>query len=634
MSAIYGVIPTGDIDVTVPLETLFTTYQTRYPSDRTRCTVEQGVGLGALEQWIRRSDQSVALPYRTGDIHLVVDAMLDYREALAQQVGYELTDTTSDCELIAAAYLKWGADCVEHLHGPFAFALYDATEQKLILVRDRLGERSLCYGQTATMFAFSTTAKPLGKLLNRSHDETFFEAYALSPFLPTGAAPYATPWQGVTHLGPGQRLTFQKGQVTIETYWTYTTQEKLVLADEQDYYDLFEKTLEAATHECLALEGEVGLMLSGGLDSTTVAAFAEPILKQRKQTLHGYTHVPLTGYEDDERLLGNERPLVEDLLSRYDGIDQTWVENPSKNSYNTIDEWLDIVEMPYGFFINAPWLLEIHQLAQEKGIKVILNGKHGNSTVSHGSLASYQYELLQQKHWRRFKEEAVSLKQEHWAPVVVGKSLLRTLLFPPLQENRLARFYNKQAKRAFRPERLQRVDYLFDQLPLRSTTDKLEFIYRSPDPHERGVISTLCSLHFNCIIRDPTSDRKLIDLCAQFPIELFSSNGIPKKIVRTIMKNRLPESILNPKRAKGRQSADWSLRLANEKQMIVEEAQACQTSFLTDMYQPDYFDAKTIEETLTDLWATKLLLRAFALKRFKGGEDDETRMVSTSTRGT
>lgn len=97
------------------------------------------------------------------------------------------------------------------------------------------------------------------------------------------------------------------------------------------------------------------------------------------------------------------------------------------------------------------------------------------------------------------------------------------------------------------------------------------------------------------------------------------------------MKNRLPESILNPKRAKGRQSADWSLRLANEKQTIVEEAQACQTSFLTDMYQPDYFEAKAVETTLTDLWATKLLLRAFALKRFKGGEDDETRMVSSST---
>lgn len=634
MSAIYGVVPIEDIDVNLPLQSIQSVYRARYQGDRSRCSVEERVGLGALEQWVRQSDQSTALPYKTAAIHIVVDTMLDYREELAQSIGYDFTDSTSDCELIGAAYMKWGVACVQHLYGPFAFALYDATESKLILARDRLGERSLCYAQNETMFVFSTTAKPLGELLGRLHDETFFEAYALSPFLPADATPYATPWQGVTHLGPGQLLTFHEGQATVETYWTYETKEKLTLANEQDYYELFEKTLEAATYECLDVEGEIGLMLSSGLDSTTVAAFAEPILKQRKQKLHGYTHVPLTAYEDDARLLGNERPLVEELLKQYDGINQTWVENPSKNSYNTIDEWLDIVEMPYGFFINAPWLLEIHQLAQKKGIKVILNGKHGNSTVSHGSLASYHYELLQHKQWRRFKEDVAYLNHKQRSLFATEKSLLRTVLVPPLQEKRLSRFYKEQAKCAFRPERLRNVIYLFDQLPLRTTTDKMEFIYRSPDPHERGVISTLCSLHFNCIIRDPTSDSKLIDLCAQLPIELFSSNGVSKKIVRTIMKNRLPELILNPKRAKGKQSADWSLRLENEKQAILDEAKVCQTSFLMNTYRSEYFDTRRIEETLTDLWATKLLLRAFALKRFKGGEDDETRMVSSSSRRT
>lgn len=92
-----------------------------------------------------------------------------------------------------------------------------------------------------------------------------------------------------------------------------------------------------ATEGCLAVEVEVGLQLSGGLDSTTATAFAEPILKKRGQVLHGYTHVPLRTYEDNGELR-NERPLIEDLLKQYSGIRQNWVENPLRNSYNKIDD--------------------------------------------------------------------------------------------------------------------------------------------------------------------------------------------------------------------------------------------------------------------------------------------------------
>lgn len=616
MSAIFGVLNFRNINLIDRIDTLKDIYSLRYYSDRCHRTITSNCGLGALEQWIRQSDQSKMLPYQQNHLTIVVDAMLDYREELAEQLGEPWNTETSDTEWILRAYQKWGKACVKQLYGPFAFAIYDSSTDELFLARDPLGERSICYGQNDEMFVFASTAKPVATLLGCTYDEQYLEDYATQPFISKDTRPYASPWEGVTYLGPGQTLIARNGYYQLDTYWSYEMISKETLSDKKDFYHEFEKKLAAATEACVAVEGEVGLQLSGGLDSTTVAAFAEPILKKRGQVLYGYTHVPLRTYEDNGEL-GNERPLVEDLLKQYSGICQTWVENPLRNSYNTIDEWLHILEMPYGFFINAPWLLEIHQLAQEQNVKVLLNGKHGNSTISHGSLEGYRHELLQQRQWRKLKEELT-----YMTPSILkqGKSLAALLIKPRLNKERLRRYYKKRAKQAFHSKFLKETTYYHGQFSIRSTTERLAYIYQTNSLHERGIIATLCSLHFRYITRDPTSDRKLIELCARLPVEVFSSQGVSKKIVRSIMNDQLPSSILDPYRAKGRQSADWSLRLQTEVRAIKKDIQFLSSMRMINLYRPKVFKSLHVETMLRDIWSTQLMFRAIALKRFKGGE--------------
>lgn len=618
MSAIFGVLNFRNINLIDCIDTLKDIYSLRYYSDRCHRTITSNCGLGALEQWIRQSDQSKMLPYQQNHLTIVVDAMLDYREELAEQLGEPWNTETSDTEWILRAYQKWGKACVKQLYGPFAFAIYDSSADELFLARDPLGERSICYGQNDEMFVFASTAKPVATLLGCTYDEQYLEDYAMQPFVSKDPRPYASPWEGVTYLGPGQTLIVRKGHYQLDTYWSYEMLSKKTLSDKKDFYYEFEKKLVAATEACLAVEGEIGLQLSGGLDSTTVAAFSEPILKRRGQVLNGYTHVPLRTYEENGEL-GNERPLVEDLLKQYSGIQQIWVENPSRNSYNTIDEWLHILEMPYGFFINAPWLLEIHHLAKKQNIKVLLNGKHGNSTISNGSLDGYYYELLQKKQWRRLKRELgyLTVSSSFWKQM---KTIIRLTLIPRMNESRLRCYYLKRAIQAFRPKFLKNKTYIHGTLPSRTATDQLAYIYRTNDLHERGVLGTLCSLHFRCITRDPTSDRKLIEFCAQLPMEIFSSQGISKKIVRTIMKDRLPTSILDPKRAKGKQSADWSLRIQQETEGIIAEASHIFNNGALNIYRRDFFKVSNLNMSIQDIWSIKLLLRAIALNRFKGGE--------------
>lgn len=283
MSAIFAVLNFRNINLIDQIDTLRDIYSSRYYSDRCHRTITSNCGLGVLEQWIRQSDQSTILPYQHDHLTIVVDAMLDYREELAEKLGELWNTETSDTEWILRAYQKWGKACVKYLYGPFTFAIYDASTEALFLARDPLGERSLCYGQNDEMFVFASTAKPIATLLKCSYDESFLRGYALLPFVPESSNAYASPWAGVTYLGPGQTLVVQAGQLRIETYWSYDLVASEAEKMKEDFYHEFENTLAKATEACLAVEGEVGLQLSGGLDSTTVAAFAEPILKRRGQ---------------------------------------------------------------------------------------------------------------------------------------------------------------------------------------------------------------------------------------------------------------------------------------------------------------------------------------------------------------
>jgi len=105
------------------------------------------------------------------------------------------------------------------------------------------------------------------------------------------------------------------------------------------------------------------------------------------------------------------------------------------------------------------------------------------------------------------------------------------LIKPRIDEKRLRWYYWKWAKQVFYTSVLKNTIYYHGQFSLRSTTERLTYIYLTNSLHERGVIGTFCSLQLRCITRDPTSDRKLIEFFANIPVEVFSPQGVAKKIV-------------------------------------------------------------------------------------------------------
>ncbi len=196
----------------------------------------------------------------------------NYRE-LARQLkarGHTFR-TASDTEVIAHAYDEWGDDFLDRLDGMFALALWDGAARRLLLARDRLGEKPLYYTRTNNHFLF---ASELTALLQHPDVDDALDYEALSEYLALEytAAP-RTILYNARKLEPGCVLTFEQGALRHRRYWAIRPQGRL----DVDYADavlLLREKLEAAVASRLVADVPLGIFLSGGLDSSTVAALA------------------------------------------------------------------------------------------------------------------------------------------------------------------------------------------------------------------------------------------------------------------------------------------------------------------------------------------------------------------------
>ena len=181
----------------------------------------------------------------------------------------------SDTEVLLAAYAAWGEDCLARFNGMFAFALYDAPRQKLFLARDRAGEKPLFYRLVNGVLQFASELKAL--LANPTNPRNI-DPEALDFYLAMGYVPGARCiLQSFNKLPPAHALRFDlhSGQSKVWRYWKLPeapSEEDVV--DEADLLDELETLLEDAVRGQMVADVPVGVLLSGGVDSSLVTAMA------------------------------------------------------------------------------------------------------------------------------------------------------------------------------------------------------------------------------------------------------------------------------------------------------------------------------------------------------------------------
>lgn len=258
----------------------------------------------------------------------------NYREVRADLEGLgQHFRTASDTEVLLGAYRAWGVECLARLNGMFAFALYDRGQQRLFLARDRAGEKPLFYAHLAGRFLFASELKSLmaDPSFPRELDLTAFQYYLAYGYVPGELCIL----QGVHKLAPGHALLYDihKDQIRSWRYWDLP----LPPSGRSSSAELLEQELESLLLDSVRLrmiaDVPIGILLSGGLDSSLITAMAARVSSQPVKTFtmsfpgHGsydegpYAKLVADHFKTDHMELEAEPAsvkLLPDLARQYD----------------------------------------------------------------------------------------------------------------------------------------------------------------------------------------------------------------------------------------------------------------------------------------------------------------------------
>lgn len=218
-------------------------------------------------------------PMHAGDGRVTVvfnGEIYNFQELKEELSGYPFR-STCDTEVILAAYLKWGIDCIKRLNGMFAIALYDRKLQTLFLARDRIGKKPLYYWIENGNLVFGSECKPLMACpgFSKKIRLDILPRYLYQQYI---NAPESI-FEDVYKVEPGTILTFQGGCVTTEKYWdvadVYARMSKDPVKDYAQAKQELKEKLQKATAKRMIADVPLGAFLSGGYDSSLISAMAQ-----------------------------------------------------------------------------------------------------------------------------------------------------------------------------------------------------------------------------------------------------------------------------------------------------------------------------------------------------------------------
>ncbi|MBC7901330.1 MAG: asparagine synthase (glutamine-hydrolyzing), partial [Saprospiraceae bacterium] len=192
-----------------------------------------------------------------------------------EQKGHRFK-TNSDTETIVHAYEEYGADCVQHLRGMFAFAIYDFEQESLFLARDRVGKKPLFYSLTDRgNFVFGSEIKVLiehGEI-SREIDFSALDSYLTFGYVPEDFCMF----KGVRKLAPGEILLFKKDEITTRKYWDFDYSGASEIKTEGEYIEILRQKIREAVELRLISDVPLGAFLSGGVDSSSVVGIMSQV---------------------------------------------------------------------------------------------------------------------------------------------------------------------------------------------------------------------------------------------------------------------------------------------------------------------------------------------------------------------
>ena len=496
------------------------------------------IGLESGAQPLFNKDKSLVL-ISNGEIY----NYRELRKELADK-GYKCT-TDSDCEVILYLYELYGLECVHHLRGMFAFCLYDTKKEQLIVARDRIGEERVYFAEVPCGVVISSELKTI---LQEYIPQPQLNVEALlAPIRFTGGIhPRDTFVEQIKRVLPGEMLIINANGVQRKRYWERKRTYDYAGTLEQSK----EKTLELL-HEAVDIEMRsdvpVAVMLSGGVDSSAVAAIAKRCGHEVHTITTGYTG----SHAQDER----------DVAKRFAGEQGFYyheIELSEKDYVDSFDELTAYLDEPMtDSTAIAQWAM--FKKVKEMGFKVLLGGMGGDE-LFYGYPAWNELGeslRLRREHeaifpWRGRKMEWVKFMSKHWKWVLKAgsPSKLEDKSYGWWIHDDYYRFL-KDATLTLNGETISLEDYRYKiqkGFPLCSLGKEVDAIYDDciDTVMTQAYLYLSDRLSMGCSLegRSPLLDYKLYEHMMSLPLEYKYVLGKPKQYFKDVLTGIVPDYIL------------------------------------------------------------------------------------------
>lgn len=370
-----------------------------WSADQSNIWQNEQIALGHLMLYNTPESLYEKLPFFCSESQLAItaDARIDNRDELIQKLDIrakkeELTDSV----IILRSYEKYGNDCVKHLIGDFAFAIWDAQEQKLFCARDHMGVKPFFYYLDDNFFAFASEKKGLLAIqtLNKQEDEN----YLLKIAIPVWPEPEETLYKNIKRLTAAYSLLVVNRKITLNKYWDLDEKKQIQHATSQDYAEHFLELFKESIKCRLRSVYTIGTELSGGLDSSGITCIASDLLHAQNRTISSFTYgLP----PETEHLISTEKreEHFADSIIRFAHIDY-----PVKIYSSGYAHFLE--ETDLNLFVNDgpynrnTWHLPVKKKAGEEKVRTLLSGFPGDELVT----ANNKMYLLELARWRSIGE--------------------------------------------------------------------------------------------------------------------------------------------------------------------------------------------------------------------------------------
>lgn len=517
--------------------------------DRVGIWSEGAIGLGHRLLWTTPESLLEHLPLvnQTGDLILTADARIDNRDELIAALGLmdRPAEKIADSQLILSAYEKWGDRCPEQLLGDFAFAIWDGRRQVLFCARDHMGVKPFYYYASGRAFIFATEIKALLCLpeVPRQLNEVKVANY-LAAILHDNNSTF---YKSILRLPPGHSLTISPTGKRLQTYWSLDPSRELQMTDAESaeaFREIFTKAVGCRLRSAFS----IGSHLSGGLDSSSITCTARKILTaEGRSQLHTFSAIFDKVTQCDERSFQN-------AVLAQGNLEPHYLQADHMSPLTDLDRLLwhqDEVFLPANQYFD--W--GMYGLANQLGIRVVLDGFDGDTTVSHGN--EYLRELARRGQWLTLATETKAYGKRFNLPwrKVLGQWIwlygIRPTLsgFPVIKSVKLRQpADNPMWDIPFNPDFVQRLD-----LVARFQAKVLDSPQTERENHHRSLTNDVITHCLECLDRSaaafsietrfPFCDKRLVEICLALPPNQKLHQGWNRIVMRRAMDGILPPQI-------------------------------------------------------------------------------------------